>query len=142
MSDRAELHQKNLEKIFNPQSVAIIGANQNKGTVPFDILSGILSGDFNGVIYPVSPGRTRISVLKAYKYVVDIEDPVDLGVIVFPSTVTHMALEQCGQKGIKSVIIISAGFREVEVKALIGKNRSLRSPANMTFPLSGPIVWV
>ncbi|NND09130.1 MAG: CoA-binding protein [Saprospiraceae bacterium] len=113
MSDRAELHQKNLEKIFNPQSVAIIGANQNKGTVPFDILSGILSGDFNGVIYPVSPGRTHISVLKAYKYVVDIEDPVDLGVIVFPSTVTHMALEQCGQKGIKSVVIISAGFREV-----------------------------
>lgn len=118
MSDRAELHQKNLEKIFNPQSVAIIGANHNKGTVPFDILHGILSGEFNGVIYPVSPAKKHISGIKAYKYVVDIEDPVDLGIIVFPSSVAHMALEQCGQKGIKSVIIISAGFREVGGKGI------------------------
>lgn len=113
MTNRAELHQQNLEKIFNPQSVAIIGANKKKGTVPYDILNGILAGDFNGMILPVSPGKQHIGGIKAYKYVVDIEDPVDLGVIVFPSTVAHMALEQCGQKGIKSVIIISAGFREV-----------------------------
>ncbi len=113
MSDRSELHQKNLDRIFNPKSVAIVGANKVRGTVPFDILYGILRADFNGVIYPVSPGTKFISGIKSYKYVLDIEDPVDLAILVFPSSVCHMALEQCGQKGIKSVIIISAGFREI-----------------------------
>ena len=138
MSDRAELHQKNLEKIFNPKSVAIIGANKKKGTVPFDILNGILSGDFNGVIYPVSPGKKHISVIKAYKYVVDIEDPVDLGVIVFPSSVTHMALEQCGQKGIKSVIIISAGFREVGGKGIEREKQVLEIARKYDISFIGP----
>ena len=138
MSDRAELHQKNLEKIFNPQSVAIIGANKKKGTVPYDILNGILSGDFNGVIYPVSPGKKHISAIKAYKYVVDIEDPVDLGVIVFPSTVTHMALEQCGQKGIKSVIIISAGFREVGGRGIEREKQILEIARKYDISFIGP----
>ena len=70
MSDRAELHQKNLEKIFNPKSVAIVGANRVRGTVPFDILYGIVRGDFNGIIYPVSPGAKYISGIKSYKYVI------------------------------------------------------------------------
>ena len=113
MTSRFELHQENLKKIFNPVSVAIVGATKAKGTVPYDIVENILKSDFNGAIYPVSPREKHIASVKAYKYVVDIEDPIDLAIIVFPSSVAHMALEQCGQKGIKSVIIISAGFREV-----------------------------
>ncbi|MEF8983953.1 MAG: acetate--CoA ligase family protein, partial [Bacteroidales bacterium] len=73
----------------------------------------LLQAEFNGLLFPVSPRDKYISGVKTYKYVTDIEDPVDLAVIVFPSSVVHLALEQCGEKGIKSVIIISAGFREV-----------------------------
>ncbi len=113
MPDELNLAQRNLKKIFYPQSVAILGANKVPGTVPNDIVQNILKSDFQGVIYPVSPREKFISGLKTYKYVVDIEDPIDLAVLVFPSSVCHMALDQCGQKGIKSVIIISAGFREV-----------------------------
>ena len=138
MSDRAKLHQQNLEKIFNPQSVAIIGANKKRGTVPFDILHGILSADFNGVIYPVSPGKKHIAGIKAYKYVVDIEDPVDLGIIVFPSTVAHMALRQCGEKGIKSVIIISAGFREVGGKGTDREKQLLEIAHQYDISFIGP----
>ncbi len=113
MTSRFELHQENLKKIFNPESVAIVGATKLKGTVPYDIVENILKSDFNGAVYPVSPREKHIASVKAYKYVIDIEDPVDLAIIVFPSAVAHMALEQCGQKGIKSVIIISAGYREI-----------------------------
>ena len=118
MTNRFELHQENLKKIFNPGSVAIIGATRLKGTVPYDILENILKADINGAVYPVSPREKHICGVKAYKYVLDIEDQVDLGIIVFPSSVAHMALEQCGQKGIKSVIIISAGFKEVGGKGI------------------------
>lgn len=113
MATRAEVHQKNIEKIFYPESIAIVGTNKVKGTVPFDILNNILKADFNGVVYPVSPGERYIAGVKAYKYVTDIPDEVDLAILVFPSSVCHLALEQCGKKGVKSLIIISAGFKEV-----------------------------
>lgn len=104
---------KNIERIFCPQSIAVLGANKVKGTVPSDILTNILKAEYKGVVYPVNPREKHISSIKTYKYVVDIEDPVDIAVIVYPSSVMHMALEQCGQKGIKGAIIISAGFKEV-----------------------------
>lgn len=113
MTSKSGIHEKNLEKIFYPDSVAIIGANKVRGTVPHDILDNILKADFNGIVFPVSPKEKFIAGIKAYKYVLDIEDPVDLAILVFPASVCHMALEQCGQKGIKSAIIISAGFKEV-----------------------------
>ena len=113
MTSKSDIHRKNLEKIFYPDSIAIVGANKVKGTVPYDIIANILKADFNGIVFPVSPREKFIAGIKAYKYVIDIEDPIDLAILVFPSSVCHMALEQCGQKGIKSAIIISAGFKEV-----------------------------
>ncbi len=102
-----------LDGFFYPKSVAVIGTTDVEGSVPFDIFYNILKDRLNGIVYPVSPGKKHIAGVKTYKYVVDIEEPVDLAILVFPSAVCHMALEQCGKKGIKSVIIISAGFREV-----------------------------
>ena len=118
MLNRAEIHKRNLDKVFNPKSIAVVGTNNVKGTVPYDILFNILKTEFTGVVFPVSPGEKSICSVKAYKYVVDITDPVDLAIIVFPSAVCHLALEQCGQKGIKGVVIISAGFKEVGEKGL------------------------
>jgi len=107
-----------LEPIFSPKSVAVVGATRVPGTVPFDIFQNILKDDFQGTIYPVSPSARAICGVKAYKYVLDIPDPIDLAVIVFPSSVVKLALEQCGQKGVKGLIIISAGFREVGAAGL------------------------
>ncbi len=113
MAKSAALQQKNLEKIFYPESLTVIGANKVLGTVPADIIVNILKTDFQGIVYPVSPREHFISSIKCHKYVSDIVDPVDLAILVFPSSVCHLALEQCGEKGIKSAIIISAGFKEV-----------------------------
>jgi acetyltransferase len=102
-----------LNALFSPKSVAVVGVNATAGTVPFDIFQNILVGGYRGVVYPVAPGKRSICAVKAYRYVVDIPDPVDLAVIVFPADVVARALRQCGEKGIKAVIVISAGFREV-----------------------------
>jgi len=138
MNDRSELHQKNLEKIFYPKSVAIVGTNNVKGTVPYDILYNILKADLNGIVFPVSPREKHISSVKAYKYVLDIEDPVDLAIIVFASSVTHMALEQCGQKGIKSVIIISAGFKEIGPAGLAKEKKLVEIAEKYDMSFIGP----
>lgn len=99
--------------IFYPRSVAVVGTNRGRGTVPFDIFYNILKDGFQGTVYPVSPREKSVAGVKAYKYVIDIDDDLDMAVLVFPSTVAHLAMEQIGKKGIKSAIIISAGFREI-----------------------------
>lgn len=119
-----------IHDIFYPRSVAVVGTNKVQGTVPYDIFKNILKDDFQGMLFPVSPREKSICSVKTYKYVIDIPDPVDMAVLVFPSSVAGLAMEQCGQKGIRSMIIISAGFREVggrgiereeEVKAIADK---------------------
>lgn len=138
MSQRAEIHRQNLVKIFNPASIAVVGTNNVKGTVPYDILFNILKTEFTGIVYPVSPGEKSICSVKAYKYVLDITDPVDLAIIVFPSAVCHLALEQCGQKGIKGVVIISAGFREVGEKGRIREQQLQQIAGKYDISIIGP----
>jgi acetyltransferase len=130
MSQTSALPAKDLEHVFYPKSVAVLGTNRVVGTVPHDIFANILKDNFQGIVYPVSPKERSVASVRAYKYVIDIPDPVDLAILVFPSSVCNLALEQCGQKGVKSAIIISAGFREVgaagkqreeEIKAIAQK---------------------
>ncbi len=104
---------ESLEVVFKPRSVAVLGVTNTPGTVPHDIFLNILTSGYRGVLYPVAPGKRSISAVRAYRYVTDIEDDVDLAVIVFPASVCDKALRQCGQKGVKAAIMISAGFREV-----------------------------
>jgi acetate---CoA ligase (ADP-forming) len=102
-----------LDFVFRPRSIAVLGVTNTPGTVPHDIFVNLLNGRFNGAVYPVAPRKRHIAGVRAYDYVLDIPDPVDLAVLVFPGRVCELALEQCGQKGVKAAIIISAGFREV-----------------------------
>jgi len=109
-------HRHPLESTFNPKSIAVVGVTPTPGTVPYDIFYNILTSGYKGTVYPVAPGKRSICAVRAYRYVIDIEDDVDQAVIVFPANVVERALKQCGEKGIKSVIVISAGFREVGPK--------------------------
>jgi acetyl coenzyme A synthetase (ADP forming)-like protein len=102
-----------LDAIFRPQSIAVLGVTNTPGTVPHDIFRNLIDGRFNGVVYPVAPRKRHIAGVRAYNYVLDIPDPVDLAILVFPGAVCEKALQQCVEKGIKGAIIISAGFREV-----------------------------
>ncbi|HZM12997.1 MAG TPA: acetate--CoA ligase family protein, partial [Bacteroidales bacterium] len=138
MSTRTDIHRQNLYRIFNPKSIAVVGTNKVKGTVPYDILFNILKTEFTGIVFPVSPGEKSICSVKAFKYVIDIPDPVDLAIIVFPSAVCHLALEQCGQKGIKGVVIISAGFKEIGEKGLEREKQLQQISAKYDMSIIGP----
>ncbi|MDY0169952.1 MAG: acetate--CoA ligase family protein [Thermoguttaceae bacterium] len=107
-----------LDGLFYPKSVAVLGVTPTPGTVPYDIFYNILATGYRGTVYPVAPGKRSICAVRAYRYVVDIPDEVDQVVIVFPANVVNRALQQCGEKGVKSAIVISAGFREVGPKGV------------------------
>jgi 4-hydroxybutyryl-CoA synthetase (ADP-forming) len=99
--------------ILSPKSIAIIGASDKRGSVGATITSNIMNG-FKGAVFPVSPTRPTVFYKTAYKSVLDIPKSVDLAVIVIKNTLVAAVLEECGKKKVKGVIIITAGFKEVD----------------------------
>ncbi|CAB3288722.1 Acetate--CoA ligase [ADP-forming] [Methanocaldococcus lauensis] len=100
-----------LKYIFYPKSVAVIGASKIEGKVGYAIMKNLK--DFNGKVYPINPKYDEIFGMKCYKSVLDIDDEIDLAVIVVPNIVVPKVLEECGKKGVKGAVIITAGFSEV-----------------------------
>ncbi|MGA9140750.1 MAG: acetate--CoA ligase [Methanocella sp.] len=101
-----------LEKMFYPASVAVIGASQEKGKVGRAVLDNLING-FKGSIYPINPKSAEIEGIKCYKSVLNVPGEIDLAVIVIPAKLVPQAVKECGEKGIKNLVIISAGFKEI-----------------------------
>jgi acetyltransferase len=112
-----------LDKIFNPRSVAIVGASDEEGTVGRALMKNFTELGFEGKVHLVNIRKTEIFGLKAYKTVEQITEPVDLAVIATPAKTVPEVVEQCGRAGVKGIIIVSAGFKEIgpEGKALEDK---------------------
>jgi acetate---CoA ligase (ADP-forming) len=102
-----------LEKFFNPDSVAIVGASQQKGKVGYEILTNLYKSKFPGKLFPVNHKSDTIEGLKCYPDLSSIGQVPDLVIIIVPAKVVPSIMEQCVQIGVKSVIIITAGFKEV-----------------------------
>ena len=103
----------NLDKIFNPKTVAIIGASDEEGTVGYALMKNFKELGFEGNVYPVNIKKSEVMGLKAYPTVEQLPEPVDLAVIATPARTVPDIVEQCGKSGIKGIIIISAGFKEI-----------------------------
>jgi 4-hydroxybutyrate---CoA ligase (ADP-forming) len=101
-----------LKNIFlNPQSIAVIGASEKPG-VGKAIFSNIVNG-YKGKIYPITPSNPTVFGINAFKSVIDISEDIDLAVIATPNKIVPQIMEEIGKKKIKGVIIVSAGFKEV-----------------------------
>ncbi|PIZ12558.1 MAG: acyl-CoA synthetase [Elusimicrobia bacterium CG_4_10_14_0_8_um_filter_37_32] len=103
----------NIESVFSPKSIAVIGASRKEGSVGRVVFSNILLGGFTGLLFPVNPKSESIMGVKCYPNINAIPDPIDLAVLIVPNEVTPSVIKECGQKGVKSAIIISAGFKEI-----------------------------
>ncbi len=101
-----------LKKFFSPHSVAVVGASREQGKLGSQILRSILEGKYSGKVYPVNPKATEISGLKCYPDILSIPDIPDLAVVVVPARFVISVIEECGKKGTKAAVVISAGFKE------------------------------
>ncbi len=107
-----------LERLFKPRSVAVIGASRAPGKVGHEVLRNIIESGFEGRVYPVNPNANSILGLKAYPSIMDVPDEIDVAVIAVPAQMAVKIAEECGRKGVKFLVVISAGFREVGVEGL------------------------
>ena len=101
-----------LDAIFAPASVAVIGASNRPGSVGNAVFQNILYGHFSGVIYPVNLKAKSVCGVRAYPTINDIPDQVDLAVVIVPAAMTKDVAVEAARKGVKGLIVISAGFKE------------------------------
>jgi acetyl coenzyme A synthetase (ADP forming)-like protein len=101
-----------LKLFFEPRAVAVIGASRKRGTIGGEILHNLLSYGFKGPIYPVNPAATVIENVESYPSVEEVPGPVDLAVIVVPAVMVVDVARACARKGVKALVVISAGFSE------------------------------
>ncbi len=103
-----------MELFFKPKSVAVIGASGTPGKLGYVIVKNIINSDFAGKVYPVNPKSDEILGYKVYRSVTEIPGEVDLVVTALPTPkLTVRTVEECAQKGVKAIIIESAGFAEM-----------------------------
>jgi len=100
-----------IENFFNPKSIAVIGASNEKEKVGYALMNNLKN--FKGKVFPINIKRKTILGKKAYKSVLEIKEKIGLAIIAIPAQFVKQVLEECGKKQINSVIIISAGFSEI-----------------------------
>jgi len=123
----------NLDKIFNPQSIALIGASDEEGSVGYALIKNLTELGYEEKIYPVNIHKHEILGFKAYQTVNQLPETVDLAIIATPANTVPDLVEQCGKAGIIGIIIISAGFKEIgpEGKALEDKIIEIKKKYNL-----------
>jgi acetyl coenzyme A synthetase (ADP forming)-like protein len=127
-----------LEKFFAPKSVAVVGASTHKTKVGYEILDNLIQAGFPGRIYPVNNKADSIQGLKCYPDLPSIGEVPDLVVIVVPAPVVPAIMLQCGKLGVKAVIIITAGFKEVGPEGLALEQRVTQTAVQYGIRVIGP----
>lgn len=106
------MSDSSLKPIFYPKKIAVIGASSSPDSFGHKLIDNLMAVGFEGIIFPVNPRLQHVHSLKCYASVLDIPEPVDLAIITVPVDIVLDIIEQCGQKEVKGIILISAGFRE------------------------------
>lgn len=134
---------------FKPSSVAVIGASAKKGKVGNIVLNNIIYGSkenmeksvvggFKGKIYPINPKESEISGLKVYKSMMEIPEKVDAAVICIPPQFVKSAIQECGKSGVRSIVIITAGFSETGKEGTSIEKDILATAAKYDIRIIGP----
>lgn len=113
-----ELTQNPVDLLFNPRSVAVIGASTNPVKGGHRILKNLIEHGFNENLFPINPKGGSAYGIPFYKSVLDVEEDIDVGIVFVPNKVIPDVIEQCIEKGIKGLIIQAAGFEEVGKQGL------------------------
>lgn len=101
-----------LDKIMCPRSLAVIGASNKEHTIGSDIMKRLVEYGFTGKIFPINPKDSEIQGMTAYPSVLEVPEEIDMAVIVINAKYVLSVVDQCHQKGIKGIVVISAGFKE------------------------------
>jgi acetyltransferase len=127
-----------LDVFFLPRSVAVVGASERTGTVGQTVLRNLVESEFRSKTYPVNPNHAELLGLKAYKTIADVPERVDLAIVATPASTVPKIIGECVDAGVKSAVVISAGFRERGQDGAALETKILEQLRRGTMRLIGP----
>jgi acetate---CoA ligase (ADP-forming) len=143
MEDSLKQHDEDfdvisLEAVLKPRSIAVIGASRRKRSIGNTLFHNLLHQEFGGVVYPVNPKAEVVAAVQAYSSVLDVPGAVDMAIIITPADTVRGLLEECGQKGVRGVVVISAGFGESSVEGKTKQDELVETARRHSIRLVGP----
>lgn len=129
---------RSVANLLRPESVAVIGASTDPRKVGNAVLANVIAGGFTGPVFPVNADRRSVMGIRAYPTVRDIPDPVDLAIVAVPAGAVDEVLDDCLAKGVKSMVVVSAGFSEIGSDGSESENRLVESVRSHGMRLVGP----
>jgi acetyl coenzyme A synthetase (ADP forming)-like protein len=129
---------KELDSLFRPRSIAVVGASRRPGTIGWQILHNLITHGYQGVVYPVNPHAEAIHSVPVFPSVEAIPGPVELAVIVVPKEHVLGVVDECGRKGVRAVVVITAGFKEVGGEGVARERALMERVRHYGMRLVGP----
>ena len=127
-----------LEEVFAPKSVAVIGASNSPGTVGASLFRNILTSGYSGVVYPVNPKWKSVSGVRCYSAVEELPETPDLAVVIVPAERVAAVAESLGRRGARGLVVISSGFREVGGEGVAREDELIRIARTHRMSVLGP----
>jgi len=138
-ADRSEkAAAASMARLFEPGSVAVVGASRERGKIGGEILHNLLAAGFHGPVYPINPSAAAIEGTRCYARLADVPGPVDLAVISVPAAAVPAALDDAIAKGVKAVVVITAGFAETGDEGRRLESRLLEKVRDAGMRMVGP----
>lgn len=127
-----------IDKIFSPKSIAVVGASQDTEKIASVILKNVIEGGYNGKVYPINPKYEEIQGRQSFPDILQVKDHIDMVCIAIPYQFVESIVDQCIQKKVKSVVIITAGFKETGNEGKLLEDRIAEKLKNANIRLLGP----
>ena len=135
MNKKAE----NTKILFDPKSVAVIGASDKHAKLGFHVMKSLTEGGFSGRIIPVNPGADKIMGLKAFSSIADYNGQIDLAIVALPAKLVPGVFQECAAEGVKGIVLITAGFKEIDDPSGTDLHEEIAGIANEAgIPVIGP----
>jgi acetyl coenzyme A synthetase (ADP forming)-like protein len=136
--DQPRSARHGLDAIFAPRSIAVIGASRRRDSIGFALLHNLVTNQFEGAIFPVNPHARAIHSLRCYASVAEIPDPIDLAVVMVPRGAVQEVVEQCLARGVRGLVVITAGFGETGPEGAAREERLRRAVRAAGVRMIGP----
>ncbi|HAM41357.1 MAG TPA: GNAT family N-acetyltransferase [Candidatus Omnitrophica bacterium] len=127
-----------LRPFFHPTSVAVVGASRDPSSIGYRILDALLMHQYEGAVYPVNPKASSVRSIRAYPSVRELPEPVELAIVVVPKDAVLGVVEECAARGVRALIVISAGFSEVGAEGRALQQRVVEAARGAGMRLIGP----
>ncbi|MCK9274594.1 MAG: CoA-binding protein [Syntrophales bacterium] len=128
----------NLDKLFNPRTIALVGASANPVKWGFIVFFNILKGEFTGPVYPVNPKIESLLGIPCYPSIETVPDSIDLAVITTPAPTVSSLIDECGRKGVSFVVVITSDFSETGAKGADMEQEIVEKARSYGMRLVGP----